>query len=257
MAHIRFLDTSRNDWVSPTSTVVASSFALGLPASYAQHPDRSRVWRSLAATTAHTLDLDAGVAVTASCCALANVLVPVSGVVEVYSRGSGASAGASTLVATLPAQDAETRAAFVFFTSATARHWQLVFTNPTSASAYAEVGYVHLGGYFEPAQNVIVPTAAPRKDPSVVSASVDGQVTVRRRTTYADGAWVFQEVPEAQLDIYRAFWRETGVGGVFFHVLDLDLSWTCWLARATGEMQRQFGVLAGRYSVALPWEEVR
>lgn len=257
MPRIRFMDPSRNLWTAVSSVLTASSSATALPVGNTQHPDRSKVWRSATGTGTPTIDIDLGSAQAVTCVIVANVKLVGAGVLELYQRGSSASPGAATLVATLPTQDSETRAAFAFFNSVSFRHWQLKWTNPGSASDYAELGYIHLGTYFEPTQNVIVPTDAARKDPSVLSSSVDGQVTVRRRTAFADGAWVMQEVPEAQLDLYRAMWNAMGVGGVFFQVLDTSLTWTCWMARSMGEFRKQFGVLAGRYNIGLPWEEVR
>lgn len=257
MPRIRFMDPSRNLWTAVSAVLTASSSATALPVANTQHPDRTKVWRSATGTGTPTIDIDLGSAQAVTCVAVANVKLVGAGVLELYQRGSAGSPGAATLVATLPTQDSETRAAFAFFNSVSFRHWQLKWTNPGAASDYAELGFIHLGTYFEPTQNVIVPTESARKDPSVLSASVDGQVTVRRRTTYADGAWVMQEVPEAQLDLYRAMWNGMGVGGVFFQVLDTSLSWTCWMARSMGEFKRQFGVLAGRYNIGLPWEEVR
>lgn len=257
MPRIRFMDPSRNLWVLPSAVLAASSSAVGLPVGNTQHPDRSKVWRSATGTGAPTIDIDLGSAQAVTSVVVANAKLVGTGVLEVYQRGSAGTAGVATLVGTLPAQDAETRTAFLFFNSVSFRHWQLRWTNPGAASDFAELGYVHLGTYFEPTQNVIVPTEAARKDPSVLSSSVDGQVTVRRRTPYCDGAWVMQEVAEAQLDTYRAMWNAMGVGGVFFQVLDTSLAWTCWMARSMGEFRKQFGVLSGRYNIGLPWEEVR
>lgn len=257
MPRIRFMDPSRNLAIATTAVLTASSSAAGLPVSGIQHQDRTRVWRSTSGTGTPTIDIDLAAAQNVTAVCVANVKLVGSGVLEVYQRGSAGSPGAATLVGTLPTQDAETRATFLFFNTVSARHWQLKWTNPSVATDYAELGFLHLGTYFEPTQNVIVPTEATRKDPSVLSSSVDGQVTVRRRTQYSDGAWVFQEVPEAQLDTYRAMWNAMGVGGVFFQVLDTSLAWTCWLARVSGDFKKQFASLSGRYNVGLPWEEVR
>lgn len=257
MPRIRFMDPSRNLAAAPTVTLTASSSATALPVANIQHQDRTKVWRSATGTGTPTIDLDLGSAQNVTAVCVANVRLVGAGVLEVYQRGSSGSPGAATLVGTLPTQDAETRATFLFFNTVSARHWQLKWTNPGAASDYAELGFVHLGTYFEPTQNVIVPTEAMRKDPSQLSASIDGQVTVRRRTQYSNGSWVFQEVPEAQLDIYRPMWNGMGVGGVFFQVLDTSIAWTCWMARVTGEFRKQFSVLSGRYNIGLPWEEVR
>ena len=254
MARIRFMDGSRNFWTALASTLTASSAAAGLPASYSQHQDRSKVWRSVTGTGAATIDIDLGSSQALTCVAVANVKLVGAGTLTLYT---GASLGAeTTTVGVLPTQDRDTRTAFLFFT-ATGRYWRLKWSNPGAASDYAEVGYVHLGTYFEPAQNVRVPVDIARLDPSVSSESVDGQATFARRTKVFSGAWVFQEVPEAQLDTYRSLWDALGVSGAFFQVLDDGLPWTSWYARLTGQLGVQLSVLQGRYNTGLAWQEVR
>lgn len=255
MAKIRFADTSRNLWVATASALTASSSATGLPVANTQHPDRTKVWRSTTGTGTPTIDIDLGSSQAVTSLIVANVKLVGTGALLLYS---GASLGAeTTLRATMPAQDRDTRVSFAFFGSASARYWRLKWTNPTSASDYAEVGYVHLGTYFEPTQNVSVPADITRIDPSVESVSVDGQQTFARRTKVFRGAWTVVNIPEAQLDTYRALWDALGASGVFFQVLDDALPWTSWYCRIAGSMAVQLGVLEGRYNVGLPWQEVR
>jgi len=255
MPRIRFMDASRNLWAATTVTVTASSAATALPGSHTQTPDRTQVWRSLVQTGVQTLDVDLGSVVAISAVALANVKLVGTGVLELHHRGDAGSPGAETLVATLPTQDRDTRATFAFPTSSH-RHWRLKWTNPTSASDYAEAGVVHLGTYLEPTINPTVPAQVPRTDPSVRSESVDGQVTMVRRTKFSAAQWRFEAVPEAQLDNFRALFDALGTSGAFFQVLDTALGWTCWFSRLAG-FEPGFDVVGGRYSIALPWEEVR
>lgn len=255
MARIRFADTSRNLWAATTTTLTASSAAAALPATYSQHPDRARVWRSTVGTGVATIDCDLGSAQDVTAILVANVKLVGSGALLLYS---GASLGAeTTLQATLPALDRDTRTTFAFFSTVSARYWRLKWTNPGADSDYAEVGYVHLGTYFEPAQNVTVPVEISRPDPSVESVSVDGQQTFARRTKFFRGAWEFGEIPEAQLDTYRALWDGLGASGVFFQVLDTGLPWTSWYCRIAGQLAVQLSHLEGRYNVGLPWQECR
>lgn len=255
MARIRFMDGSRNFWPALTSTLTASSAAVGLPATNSQHQDRTKVWRSVQGTGTATLDVDLGSSLSPTCLCVANVKLVGAGALLLYT---GATLGSeTTLVATMPAQDRDTRTSFAFFSATAGRYWRLKWTNPGSASDYAEIGFVHLGTYFEPTQNVMVPADVSRVDPSVTSESVDGQATFSRRTKVFRGAWLFQEVPEAQLDIYRANWDAAGVAGAFFQVLDTALPWTSWLSRQTGELGVKFNTMSGRYTVGVPWQEVR
>lgn len=256
MARIRFMDTSRDEWAKTTTTVVASSAATALPGSHTQTPDRTQVWRSLAQTGVQTLDVDLGAVVAISAVAVANVKLVGTGVLELHHRGDAGAPGGETLVSTLPTQDRDTRTTFAF-PSQSHRHWRLKWTNPTAASDYAEAGVVHLGSYLEPTINPTVPTPVPRTDPSVRSESVDGQVTLVRRTKFSAGQWRFECVPEAQLDNFRALFDTLGVSGAFFQVLDTTLAWTSWFSRMTGALQPEFDTLSGRYNVGLAWEEVR
>lgn len=255
MPRIRFADTSRNLYVAIATALTPSSSATALPASYSQHPDRAKVWRSAQGTGVATMDVDLGSAQDVTALHVANLKLVGAGALQLYS---GASLGAeTTLRGTITAQDTDTRVGFVHFATANARYWRLKFTNPGSANDYAELGYVHLGTYFEPTQNVTVPSDVGLLDPSVESASVDGQATFARRTMFAKGAWAFENIPEAQLTSYRAIWRALGVSGVFFQVLDDTLSWTAWYSRIAGQLGVQMGVLEGRYNVGLPWQENR
>ncbi len=249
------MDTSRNLAVATTTTLTASSSATALPASYLQHPDRAKVWRSLTQTGVQTMDFDLASAQDVTSVCVANLKLVGAGALQVYS---GASLGAeTTLRATITSQDRDTRAASSFFTTGNARYWRLKWTNPGSANDYAEVGYVHLGTYFEPLVNITVPVDIARPDPSVLVESVDGQAQAVRRTKFFRGSWVFQNIVEAQLDLYRALWDTIGVGGVYFQHLDTSLAWTCWYARNAGELTVTMSDIVGRYNVGLPWVECR
>lgn len=255
MAHIRLLNTNR--MADTAATLTASSAASALPADAAVNPDRSYVWRSATDTTVQTLDIDLGSVLAVTAVALANVRLLGSGVIELYERGDGSSPGSSTLVATLPAQDRDTRTTFAFFASQSHRHWQLKWTNPGSDSDYAELGFGFLGTYLEPTRNVRVPARVSRVDPSIGTMAVSGQKTFVERPKYFAGAWEFIEIAEAQLDDFRSLWDTIGAREPIFMVLDTDLAWTCWLARFVGELGAELGVIAGRYTVTFPWEEVR
>lgn len=257
MARIRFLDATRNRYVATATVLTASSAATALPVANSQNSDRTKVWRSSTTTGTHTIDVDLGSVLSCSALAVANPRTVGSGVIELYHRGDAGAPGAASLVATLPAADRDTRTAFVFFTAVSHRHWQIKFTNPGATSGYVELGHVHLGDYFEPAQNVLVPADLTREDPTVVTASIDGQETFSTRTKVFRGAWTMQEIPEAQLDTYRANWDALGVSGKFYQVLDTALPWTCWYARQAGDLGIQLSVLAGRYNIGLPWVENR
>lgn len=255
MPKLRFLSSNRYN--TSATVLAASSAAAALPVGATQNPDRSYVWRSLTQTGVQTIDIDLGSVLAVTSIAVANVKLVGTGGLELYERGDAGSPGAATLVATLPAQDRDTRTAFAFFTSQSHRHWQLKWTNPTAASDYAELGYAFLGTYTEVARNIRVPASIRRPDPSQAVVSVDGQKVFRRRTKYFTGTWEFLEVGESELSTHRALFDAIGVGTPHFVVLDTSLAWSCWFARFVEALEFALSELAGRYNVGLAWEEVR
>jgi len=244
-----------NLYAASATVLAASSAVSALPVAASQNEDRSYVWRSSTGTGVQTIDIDLGSVLPVSAVAAANVRLLGAGVLELYERGDGGSAGSATLVATLPTQNTYTRAAAAFFSSQSHRHWQLKWTNPGSASDYAELGYCFLGVEVEPAVNIMVPADIQRIDPSVGSGSVDGQMTFARRTKYSAGAWAFHEVGETQLGQLQALFEAIGVAGAHFVVLDTTLAWTCWYARLSGELSAPLAIVAGRYSPSITWRE--
>lgn len=246
-----------NRYSAPVTVLVASSAVSALPAAASANEDRSYVWRSATAITVQTLDADFGSVLPVSSVALANVKALGTGVVELSHRGDGSAPGAATLVTTLPAQNAYTRTAFAFFASQSHRHWQLTWTNPTSANDYAELGFAFLGTYLEPAVNVMVPLDISWPDPSIGTPSVDGQKTFAQRTKFFAGTWMFDTVAETQLGQLQALFAAIGVSRAHFVVLDAALPWTSWYARLVGQLGVGLGILAGQYTPSIAWEENR
>lgn len=258
MARIRFCDGLRNLYIAPTTTLTASSEALALPVGATQNPDRSYVWRSLTATTTQTIQVDLGVAALVNSFVVANVRRLGVGELKLYHRGSAGTPGSRVWVATMATQDRDTRATYAFFSSLTERHWELEWTNPAAESAYAELGYAHLGTYLEPSVNVSVPARISRPDPSIPSVSVTGQESYAVRQKYFTGAWDFRLIPESMLTDLRTMWDSMGVSGAFFQVLDTALPWTTWYARWAGPMDIEVEPNSpARYSVSIPWREIR
>lgn len=253
MANLRILATNR--YTDAATALTASSEATALPVERSQDPDRTAVWRSLTETGVQTIDIDLGSSLACDSIAVANVKLVGAGALLLYR---GATLGSeTTLVATLPSQDRDTRTAFAFFASVSSRYWRLKWTNPGAASDYAELGFAALGPYLELSRNIRVPSGLQRIDPSVIALSVDGQATHTRRTKYFAGQWSLGEVPEADLDDLREVFDALGVHTPYFVVLDTSLAWTCWLQRFVGPLEMSLAVMAGRYDVGMPWEEVR
>lgn len=257
MPRLRLLDAARNQWPSLAGSLTASSAVAALPASGTQNPDRSLVWRSNAGTGVHTLDRDFGGLVSISAVAVANLRLIAGGALEVSHRGDAGSPGAETVLATITGQDRDTRAAAAFWSAQSHRHWRLKWTNPGAVNEFAEVGYVHLGTYYEVPVNPSVPLEIRRVDPSLVSVSTDGQRSTARRSKYYAGSWVFRNVLDAQLDEMRAIFESSGVGSPFFQVLDTSRSWWTWLAYQAPELGVGLGEIDTRFGAGLAWEEAR
>jgi hypothetical protein len=256
MSKIRFLYD--NVWADAGGTVAATSEASALSAAASQNPDRSYVWRSLSQVANQALTRDLGSSKAATCVAVANVKRQNAGTLKLQEAGIGAGPGAWNDVATIPVQDAHSRVSFAFFNSLSARHWRLLFLNGNGALAdTAEVGYVHLGTYFEPTYNIMNPEIH-RFDPSVGRASVDGQSTFAQRSPFDYGDFNFDAMPEADLNSLQSIYHSVGNSTPFFVVLDTALPWMAWLLRFSSPVRSMPVSLAPiGYDVGLSWTEAR
>jgi hypothetical protein len=257
MANIRFLYDNR--WSAFTSTITALSEALALPPAASQNPDRTYLYRSLMQSGTQALDCDLGSVMTISSVAVANLRLLGTGTLKLQHRGDTASPGTAVDVATLPMQDAGTRVAVLTFDPRAHRHWRLLWTNPTSVSDYAEVGYVHLGPYFEPLRNVEVPIAWRVVDPSIKTPSVDGQLTTTQRSAFRAGTFTFRLIRQTDRDAFvETLYAAVGTRLPIFTVLESSLPWTMMLARIASDIRAEFlRAAAGWYEVEFDWEEAR
>lgn len=250
-----------NLWSASTSTVSASSEATALPAAATRNPDRTYPWRSAVDTGEAALDLDLGTGYTSypvTAVALANVRLLGTGVVKLQERGTGSSPGTATDVLTLPAMDAGRRITYGYPASpVTARHYRLLFTNPTSAEDFAEVGYVFIGQYFEPAVNFSTPADFPYEDPSVARVSESGQATFVERTPYYAGDLTFSDLAQSDFDALHAIYQIVRGTTPFFLVLDANQAWQNALVQIVGGLGINRGRSVGRTTVRCPYQEWR
>lgn len=237
------------------AALTASSEASALPVGATQDPDRSYVWRSLTETGTQEIDIDLGSVQAVTACAVANVTLVGSGVLELYQRGDADTPGSATLVGELPSQDAARRTAVLFFASQSHRHWQLKWTNPGADSAYAELGFAFLGTYLEPSININAPLDVRLVDPSEIRASLDRQRRTVTRTTYLAGRYTWEDVPTADRDSLDALYRSLGRRRPLFVTIDTALTWSTVLSYLTSPLAEPFGELAGRYQLGMEWEE--
>jgi hypothetical protein len=205
---------------------------------------------------AEDLDLDCGIAVTASMLAVANLKLKDGGACVLQSRGTGDDPGTAVDVATVPDLDATTGVALVTFDAVSARHWRLHFTNPTPSTDYVELGYAFLGVPTETALNVDQPVAYQVNDPATVVKTPDGQQTLTRRSLFTSGAFRWTGVSLADRDqlvdtLYRAHGTRTPV----FVRLDADLPWSAALIRLGAAMQAP-NTVTTHYDVSVDWTEV-
>lgn len=256
MSNIRFL--WKNRCTATGTALVASSSVPALPVAAIKNSDRSYVWRSLTGTGVQTIGVDFGGVYAVNSAALANARVLQGGVVELYQRGDGVSPDAAVLVATFGAPHPFRRATAVFFAEQSHRHWELRFTNPAAVDAFAELGAVFLGQYYEPPVNVSVPISVTRTAPDVVSESSDGQKSTAVRSKFDVGVWSFQTVNAAQKAEVEAMFEEMGTGVPMFVVLDpADISATIWMSRIAHSIPFEIKRGIGRFGVEIPWEEAR
>lgn len=226
--------TTGNLWQVAAAALTASSAASALPATNTQNPDRTKTWQSAQNTTTQYIDIDLGASYAATGVAIANLRLLGAGALKLQQRGTSGSPGAAVDVATLPAMDARTQVTYVTFGTVTARHWRLLWTNPTSASDYASAGYVFLGQYYETTVNPSSPLDLPRLPLSTARTSDYGQKTFQRKGDLYTVRLQYRDLPEADSDAIRAIYEIVQVTAPFFYVLDNTRGWQSWLVRMSG-----------------------
>lgn len=253
MANIRFL-TIANLWSAGETTITGSSEAAALPVALTAQTERGKVWRSLSDIANQWAQADLGSALSVTCCAIANPKLQNAGSLKLQRSSDGS---AWTDVDTFPAADVETNVTYLFFDALAYRYWRVLSVNGNGAIAdYAEIGYIYLGTYFEPATNVTTPLNVKREDPSVWSSSPDGQITTTTRTAYASWANQFEAVDESDLTNFRTLFRSVGRRIPFFCVVDQSLTWSAWLCRTASELGWVARDVPGLYDVQFEcWEE--
>jgi len=254
MTFCHFLET--NLWSISSGTLTATSEASALPVEATQDTDRLYVWRSLTQTADQVLTRDLGAAYDVDFVAIANAKRQGGGTVKLYSGGTGGSPGAWSLVATIPAEDDETRVSCVSFASVNARHWKIEYANGVPAVAdYAEAGYIGLGEAFTPSRACVLPVEWAPSDPSVGRSSVDGQQSYTRRSSFAVGGLAFKAVSESDLTAFRSLYRTVGRRVPIFFALDSSLANQQWLMRIAGDLTIARRHVPGYYDVSIDWTE--
>jgi hypothetical protein len=254
MSGIRFGVT--NEWDKLTAEVSATTAVDGLPASMAQVPERTAIWRSLTNDDEEALDLDCGIPVPASMVAVANLKRKDGGACLLQQRGTADDPGTAVDVVTVPDLDPATGVAVAFFDTVTARHWRLRFTNPDPATDYVELGYAFLGVPVETAVNVNQPVPYRVTDPSTVVASPDGQKTTTRRSLFTSGQFQWTGLSQDDRDqIVDALYRANGTRTPVFVVLDADLPWSMALIRLGANIDA-VNTLVDQYDLSVEWSEV-
>lgn len=250
--------TSGNLWNCSAATVSGSSAVSSLPWSNTQNPERTTIARSSTGTGTANVDIDLGAGYASfpvTAIAVANVKLIGTGVLKLQERGTAGAPGAAVDVVTLPTQDSLRKIAYAFPSSLTKRHYRLLFTNPTAASDYAELGYVFLGSYFEPTWNYSAPADMKLEDPSEARRSDGGQETRVVRPSYYTGLCEFSDLPDADFDALEAVYARVAGGAPFFQVLDTTRPRMNCLARITDGLGAPISRAIARTSPSYHWQE--
>lgn len=253
MANLRVL--WNNLATAAASVASASASASALPPANAQTIDRTAVWRSSTTTGDQWLRIDFGSALTVTAIAIANPKLHTGGTMKVQYSSDGASWTDAAPTAAFPTMDADTKVTYLFITSISRRYWRILFTNTGAVSDYVELGYLFVGTYFEPANNVVSPFITPIHDPSIVARSITGQRSTTVRPQASKGTFNFEDAVEADRSSWQQIFRTLGIAIPFFAVLDLNLSWTAWLLFFDGDISRTFKSVDTFYDLGIAWEE--
>lgn len=255
MSYCKILLT--NYWSATATTVTPLTESAALPGSNTRSPQRTKPWRSDSSATGQTLLADLGSSLQCDIVAVADLVRQNDEAVELYEGGTGGSPGAYNLVATLPAQDPDTRISSAVFTPTSARHWKLEWTN-TGAAAVAEAGYVGLGKTLAIAKTCEPEIHFSRTDPSVEQMSVDGQKSFTSRTGYYRGKIDFVFSLAADAALFHSLWRGVRREIPFFFILDSSVGNEQWLMRMgdLDVMRRGHGTVPA-YDFGFEWEEAR
>lgn len=245
-----------NLWES--GTVTGLTEAAGLPATNSQNPERTKVWRSNSSTTGQYLLCDLGTSQACDYAAIANLVRQNGEAVKLYEGGTGSSPGAYNLVATFPTESSDTRLTAVKFSTTSARHWKILWTN-TGAAAVAEAGYVGLGAVIAQTRLCTPTVDLAQIDPSVEQASVDGQKSYTSRTGYYAGTLNFDFMLEADRTLFSGAWRTVKRQLPFFLAIDTGIINMTWLMRYSGNLGWSTWNFGGtpRYRLSFEWEEAR
>jgi hypothetical protein len=252
MARIRFLYS--NLFSAASAVASASASVSALPPANAQVPDRTLVWRSTTTTGDQWIKVDLGSAQAVTAIAVANPKLHGSGgTLKIQSSPDDA---IWTDRGSIPSADADSKVAFLFIGSVSARYWRFYFTNVGVASDYVELGYAFLGTYLEPSINVTAQgLSTPLLDRSVVVESITGQATTTVRPKQAKGAFGFDSMSESDTASLVTMFRAQGFGTPFFVVLDTSLAWTAWLIAFRSPLARGWQANPGQYDPSFEWEE--
>lgn len=240
-----------------SGTVTSTSAAAALPVTNCQNPERRKVFRSLAQTADQEIFCDLGSARLCNSIFIANLYAQSGGAVTLHEGGTGASPGAYNLVGTLPAVSSDTNLTSLRFNDTTARHWKIKVANG-GVSYYMEAGYISLGASVALDEKMDPVLKVGRVDPSVPSASPDGQMSFTTRTHYYRGSISFSFLLEADATRFHETWNAVGNRVPFFFAADTDILNQQWLMRIKGELELdRYGGETPIYRIKFDWEEAR
>jgi len=240
-----------------TTTLTATSEAIACPVNNIRNVFRTVPWRSTGELATERVRADFADALPFSSMALADVSVVGSGtsIVAVASDDDDT----YVQLATIPAQDARPRATYAFFAPTSHRYAGFEF-RAAAGNVLAEVGYAHIGGYWEPSapgyldnQQDISPAPA-----SIITESLDGQPATAKRTPFHQGTWPLRKLLDADHDLVTEIFAAVERSTPIFVVLDQARPWAVYLSILM-ELKRRFrgNATTPLYDFDLTWREAR
>jgi len=241
-----------NKWDSGNMTT--SGNQTNFPANNTRHRWFRRSWRSANLASPEWIILDAGANVTvkAGFVRYTNFQSNATVLFQANTANNWANAAANVSVA------ANTEIIpYVWGNTQTYRYWRFAVTDATNPSNYVEAGRVYFGPVFEPTRNYILGGGMRADaDPSVISASDDGQSSAVLKTKYRGGDFTFERIAAADKANFEALYNNVGAAKPFFFCENMsDANNTSWYVYISEfDIQPEYN---SRYTVRMSLREAR
>lgn len=251
---------SRYAFVNPLqgATITASSETTDRPATYLASPYRWKKWRSATDVVDQWVKFDLGSAQSLQAFLLADWTAHAGG--KIWAQANATDAwGAPTVneLFTLPASNV-TRVIGVWLPAAQSLRWvRFLFENTGAANAYVDLGVAFAGAYFEPSVNLTDDFSLTRTDPSVITATPDGQESAVEYGKFFDVAAVYEDVAAADKASFLDLFDTVGVSRALFFAVDPDDADLTFYGRFLRIPDLQHRLLLTQWDLKIDFREVR